>query len=111
MTNKYKYKYKSPTEWEMGYKEVKITKKEFKEIFGRRSGICNKMVVFTREVEYGREWHCEVYVSKIGVVIALLTYPINALMEGTVNISYSELFNQREKGTFYTIRRRQRFTK
>ena len=102
------YKYKSPIEWGLGYKEVKISKKEFKEIFGRKVGICNKVVVFTRESENGRKWYCEVYASKMEIVIELLLYPLSVLMEGFVNIksinkSYSELFNQREKGTFYTI--------
>lgn len=112
MTNTYKYK--SPTEWGLGYKEVKITKKEFKEIFGKNPGIGNKVVVFRRETEEGKKWHCEVYVSKIRIVIALLLYPINVLIEGIANIKslnkmYSKMFNQREKGTFYTMgERRQR---
>lgn len=104
MTNTYKYK--SPTEW--GYKEVKITKKEFKEIFGKNLRIFNKAVVFAKETEEDKKWCCEVYASKIGIVIALLIYPINVLIEGIVNIKslnkdYSKMFNQREKGTFHTM--------
>lgn len=102
------YKYKSPIEWNMGYKEVKISKKEFKEIFGKRPGICNKVVVFTRESEDGRKWLCEVYASKIAIILALLLYPFNVLMEGISNIdslnsTYKDLFNQKKKGTFYRI--------
>lgn len=111
MTNTYKYK--SPTEWGFGYKEVKITKKEFKEIFGKNPGIGNRVVVFRGEAEGGREWHCEVYTSKMGIIINLLFYPIVVLIEGFANIksinkNYSEMFNQREKGTFYRMNERRK---
>lgn len=108
MANTYKYKYESPTKWGLGYEEVKISKKEFKEIFGKEQRIWNKVVVFTRMTENGRKWYAEIYASKLLIVMSLLFYPVDVLMEGlsnikSVNKTYSDLFNQREKGTFYTM--------
>lgn len=81
MTNTYKYK--SPTE-EWGYEKVKISKKEFEEIFGKKLRITMKVAVFTKVEENGRKWYCEVYVSSIGENNSITSIP-NCYINGRFN--------------------------
>lgn len=96
------YRYSSPLN--RGYKQIKMNRKQFKELFpNRQYNIFLKKYIYVN-TDTNRVTIENCY-SIFGKVIMFIVLPINAVYEGFSNFSLKteleEIFRQRQTGHFY----------
>lgn len=95
-----KYKYKNPVD--QGFKKVRVSRKQFKEILPKKQNN-----IFLKKEFYINE-HCvlvENSYSLLGRVLIFVLIPATALMEGLVEFrlkdELNQVFRQKEKGKYF----------